>query len=47
MNVRLGLCQMKVTADKQANLRQAQAHIAQAAAQGAKLVLLPEMFICP
>lgn len=47
MNVRLGLCQMKVTADKQANLRQAQAHIAQAAAQGAKLVLLPEMFNCP
>lgn len=44
---RIGLCQMRVTADKRANLRRAEEMAAQAAAQGAQLVLLPEMFQCP
>lgn len=47
MNLKLGLCQMRVTADKQANLRRAEELLAQAAAQGADLALLPEMFNCP
>lgn len=47
MRIKLGLCQMRVTADKQANLRRAEELLAQAAAQGADLALLPEMFSCP
>lgn len=47
MRIKLGLCQMRVTADKQANLRRAEELLAQAAAQGAALAMLPEMFSCP
>ena len=39
--IKLGLCQMKVTADKAENLRTAEAAIRTAASQGAELVLLP------
>lgn len=45
--IQLGLCQMKVTADKAENLRTAEEAIRTAARQGADLVLLPEMFNCP
>lgn len=45
--LQIGLCQMAVTADKQENLRKAGDMVTQAAAQGARLVLLPEMFVCP
>ena len=44
---KLGLCQMRVTADKAENLRHAGELIRQAAAQGANVVTLPEMFNCP
>ena len=44
---RIGLCQMKVTADKQENLRRAEQMAAEAASGGAELVMLPEMFQCP
>ena len=44
--IQLGLCQMKVTADKAENLRTAEEAIRTAARQGAELVLLPEMFKC-
>lgn len=47
MKLNLGLCQMKVTADKQENLRHAGDLLRQAAAQGANVVMLPEMFNCP
>ena len=47
MGIRLGLCQMRVTPDKQENLRRAESCLRQAAAQGANLALLPEMFNCP
>lgn len=45
--IQLGLCQMKVTADKAENLRTAEEAIRTASRQGAELVLLPEMFNCP
>lgn len=41
------LIQMPVTGDKAHNLRTARAWIAECAAQGATLVMLPEMFCCP
>ena len=47
MKLKLGLCQMKVTADKTENLRHARELIDKAAAGGAELVMLPEMFNCP
>ena len=45
--MKIGLCQMMVTTDKEANLRKAEQMVREAAAQGAKLVMLPEMFQCP
>ena len=45
--VKIGLCQMKISEDKQANLQRAEEMIAQAASLGADFVLLPEMFVCP
>lgn len=45
--VKLGLCQMRVTEDKGANLEAAKSMIAKAAEKGARFVVLPEMFNCP
>jgi predicted amidohydrolase len=45
--VTAALIQMCVTADKAANLRDAAGWIARGAGQGARLVVLPEMFCCP
>ena len=47
MKVKLGLCQMRVTADKEANLRRAEEALARAAGAGAQIAVLPEMFNCP
>lgn len=41
------VCQLTVVEDKNKNLEQARGMIARAAADGAKLVALPEMFNCP
>jgi predicted amidohydrolase len=41
------LAQMQVTADKAANLRAAAEWIERCAGDGARLVMLPEMFCCP
>lgn len=43
----LGICQIGVVNDKQVNISKAGNMIAEAAAQGCKLVVLPEMFNCP
>lgn len=45
--VRVGLVQLSVGADKAANLSLASERVGAAVAQGAKLVVLPEMFNCP
>eukprot|EP00887_Chlorella_sp_A99_P000095 scaffold16.g95.t1 len=45
--VKVALCQLAVSADKQANLNIARDAIRSAAAQGAELVVLPEMWNCP
>ncbi len=45
--LRLALIQMKVSADKEENLKAAEDKIKMAAAAGAKIVALPEMFSCP
>lgn len=47
MKVKLGLCQMHVAAHKAANLRHADELLAKAAADGAQIAALPEMFNCP
>jgi omega-amidase len=39
--------QISVTADKTKNLTTAAAAVAKAAATGAKIIVLPEMFNCP
>lgn len=43
----MGLVQMKVIDDKEANLSRAEEMIKKAVGQGAKLIILPEMFNCP
>jgi len=43
----IGICQMRVEEDKPANLRKAEQMIEQAVAQGANLVILPEVFHAP
>ena len=45
--MKLGMIQMQVCADKDENLRRAKAGVERLAAQGADLVVLPEMFCCP
>ncbi|TXG68404.1 hypothetical protein EZV62_003339 [Acer yangbiense] len=44
---KVGLCQLSVTLDKNQNLMHAKNSIKVAAEQGAKLVVLPEMWNCP
>lgn len=43
----MGLCQMKVGIDKKSNLAKAEAMVREAAARGANVVSLPEIFNCP
>ena len=45
--MRVALIQMKVTTDKQQNIRTACGRIREAAGNGADFVVLPEMFCCP
>eukprot|EP00195_Chlamydomonas_chlamydogama_P017009 CAMPEP_0202892380 /NCGR_PEP_ID=MMETSP1392-20130828/2095_1 /ASSEMBLY_ACC=CAM_ASM_000868 /TAXON_ID=225041 /ORGANISM="Chlamydomonas chlamydogama, Strain SAG 11-48b" /LENGTH=314 /DNA_ID=CAMNT_0049576305 /DNA_START=56 /DNA_END=1000 /DNA_ORIENTATION=- len=45
--VKVALCQLMVTADKEQNMKTAKAAIQKAASQGAALVVLPEMWNCP
>ncbi|MGE5415166.1 MAG: carbon-nitrogen hydrolase family protein [Acidobacteriota bacterium] len=42
-----GLCQMRVVANKDENLKKASEMVKDAAIQGCSLVVLPEMFNCP
>ncbi|XP_044431513.1 omega-amidase, chloroplastic isoform X1 [Triticum aestivum] len=44
---KIALCQLPVTADKHGNIARARARIDAAAAAGAKLVVLPEIWNCP
>ncbi len=43
----VGICQLGVVADKQANIDKARHMISEAVAGGSRLVVLPEMFNCP
>jgi len=45
--LKIALCQLPVKADKPTNLNQATSMLQQAAAGGAQLAVLPEMFNCP
>lgn len=45
--MRVALVQMIVESDKQSNLIRARRAVAHARVQGAELVVLPEMFVCP
>ena len=45
--MKIALIQFAVTADKADNLTRADAAIRQAAANGADMAVLPEMFCCP
>ncbi|XP_049364459.1 omega-amidase, chloroplastic-like isoform X2 [Solanum verrucosum] len=44
---KIGICQLKVTTEKSANIFNAHSLIQAAAEQGASLILLPEMWNCP
>ncbi|MCG8402170.1 MAG: carbon-nitrogen hydrolase family protein [Firmicutes bacterium] len=43
----LAVCQLRVTDDKAANITRAEKMVREAAAMGARVVVLPEMFNCP
>lgn len=45
--LKIALCQLQVKPDKQVNLKQAAIMLQEAAASGAQLAVLPEMFNCP
>jgi predicted amidohydrolase len=45
--LKVGVCQLRVKPDKQANLHKAGVLVERAVKLGAKLVVLPEMFNCP
>lgn len=45
--IKIGVCQMNVVDDKKANILKADSYIKQAAQAGCRIVILPEMFICP
>lgn len=47
MMFKLALCQLKGSFDKDESMRNAEAHVAEAAANGAQVVSLPEMWNCP
>lgn len=47
MKTKLACCQMPLTADKENNLKTAEKMIRAAVSDGAKMVLLPEMYLCP
>ena len=44
---KLALCQLKVISDKAHNLVRAQEMVREAAQNGADVIVLPEIFICP
>jgi predicted amidohydrolase len=44
---RLGLCQLMSRTDKEENMQRADAMVREAAAGGASVVVLPEVFQCP
>ena len=44
---KLALCQLKVLRDKAHNLKRAQEMIKEASSNGAKVIMLPEMFVGP
>lgn len=45
--IKLALLQMEVVDDKSANIKKAKKMISSASKEGAKLIILPEMFNCP
>lgn len=45
--IKIGVCQMNVVDDKKANIVTADSYIRQATQAGCRIVILPEMFICP
>ncbi|WP_190259181.1 carbon-nitrogen hydrolase family protein [Pelotomaculum schinkii] len=45
--LKIGICQMPVTEDKDINNAKARSMLREAAEQGSQLVILPEMFNCP
>ncbi|KAL1538128.1 Omega-amidase, chloroplastic [Salvia divinorum] len=45
--LKIGLCQLSVTSDKKVNNEKARSSIEYASKQGAKLVVLPELWNCP
>lgn len=45
--VTVGICQLGVVTDKEANIRNARSMIAEAVMRDSRLVVLPEMFNCP
>jgi omega-amidase len=47
MKLKIGLCQLMVSSDKQRNIAGAASLISQVVQAGAELVVLPEMFNCP
>lgn len=47
MDLNVGICQLRVTADKSLNLQNVKRLIAEAAISGADIIVLPEMFNCP
>ncbi|MDF2545195.1 MAG: carbon-nitrogen hydrolase family protein [Anaerosolibacter sp.] len=47
MQFKIGICQMMVMEDKVENIEKAESMIREAAGNGARVVVLPEMFNCP
>ena len=44
---RIGLCQLESRTDKEENMKRAEEMVREAAAGGASVVVLPEVFQCP
>lgn len=47
MNIKVGLCQMKVKDNKKENIKKAKSMILKAVKKDAEFIILPEMFNCP